>query len=108
LARSPALVESWAGADQVPPAGRTAAWRAEPAAHTAVALPAASTATSVVRAEVPGVDRSTGALHVPSVARVADWTVSFHGWPGTASKRDQVAVTMPAASTASCGTSRRV
>ena len=56
---------------------------------------------------LPAEDRSTGVDQVPSVARVADWTVSFHGWPVAASKRDQVAVTTPAWSTASCGTSGR-
>ena len=91
----------------MPPAGRLAVWTVEPATQTTVAFPVGSTATSVVRAGLPAGDRSTGALHVPSAARVADWTVNFHGWPTAASKRDQVAVTLPAPSTASCGTSAR-
>src|SRR5687767_12047173 len=94
------MVEMSTGAAQVPPAGRVAAWTRAPETQTAVALPAGSTARSVVRADRSGAERSTGAVQVPSMRRVAACTVYLF-----ASNLAQVAVTMPAASTATCGTS---
>ena len=102
LARGPATVDRSTGAAHVPPAGRVAAWTTAPATHVAVALPAGSTATSVIRAELPAAERSTGVVQVPSARRVADWAVCL-----LASKRDQETVTVPAASTSTCGKSGR-
>ena len=95
---APSLL-STAGYDQAPPADRVLALTNElgyVAVHTAVAVPAASTASW----GASGLSKSlteTGSLQTPSGVRDADWTI--RGGPLLI----QTAVAVPSAATATWG-----